>query len=92
MIKQKGTDIGKVGGNYPQGAVMPDTSRARPRGEVPSVQALPTIGESLPYLAMTAGVSMPNPADTSSLPILSPATGNTDTGVGHSGDLGGAGG
>lgn len=90
-MKTKGTDIGKVGGNYPRGAVMPDTSRERPRGEVPPTAALPTMGDQFPWLTAAPSASVPVTQETSTLPIFSPSAGNTDTGVGHSGDLGGAG-
>ncbi|CAB4134428.1 hypothetical protein UFOVP273_60 [uncultured Caudovirales phage] len=35
--------------------------------------------------------AIPVPQNTESLPLLQPTAGYTDTGVGHSGDLGGAG-
>ena len=42
------------------------------------------------YMSATPDAKMPTPADTGSLPILTPSTGYSDTGVSHEGDLGGA--
>lgn len=91
MMKSKATNMGKVGQNSPVGATVGDTSRQRVGGQMPSTEALPTMADQFPWLTAQAGAQMPNPQDTATLPIFSPAAGNTDTGVAHSGDLGGAG-
>lgn len=89
MMKSKATDMGKVGQNHPVGAVIGDTSRQRVGGQIPATASLPT--SPLPWQMGTPSAQMPNPQDTATLPIFSPVAGNTDTGVSHSGDLGGAG-
>lgn len=91
MMKTKATNMGKVGQNSPVGATVGDTSRQRVGGQMPSTEALPTMADQFPWLTAQGNVQMPNPQDSATLPIFSPTTGNTDTGVGHSGDLGGAG-
>ena len=90
-MKTKATQAGKVGGNYPAGAPIGDTSRSRVGGQMPNVAPLPGMGESLPWLTGNASASMPSTQATETLPIFNQVPGNTDTGVGHSGDLGGAG-
>jgi hypothetical protein len=50
-----------------------------------------TPGYNPGYPAGGTAPAIPTPQDTMSLPIFNPIPGNTDTGVGHSGDLGGAG-
>lgn len=84
MIKQKLVTI--------PGATLSGTERSRVGGQMPSVDPLPT-GQVLPYLTGVSAGSNPltNGSDTMGLPIFNPQAGNTDTGVGHSGDLGGAG-
>lgn len=91
MIKTK-ADVGKVGGNFPAGAPLPDTSRTRVGGQMPATDALPTMADQFPWLtAGAANVAPPDSAQaTETLPLFSPVGGNTDTGVAHSGDLGGA--
>jgi len=90
MITTKGTNIGKPGGNSPM--TMPgDTSYQRVGGQIPAVDALPTMADQMPYLTATPSAKVPNTQDSATLPLFSPSAGNTDTGVGHSGDLGGAG-
>jgi hypothetical protein len=91
-MKTKGTEIGKVGGNSPQGATLGDTSRSRVGGTIPSTDALPTMSDVLPYLRATPNAGVVSTQDSQTLPIFNPSAGNTDSGVGHSGDLGGAGG
>ena len=89
MMKTKGTDIGKVGGNSPAGGLIGDTSRSRPTGQMPSVGALPSQPQS--YMLLTPDAQVAGTQETSTLPMFSAASGYTDTGVGHSGDMGGAG-
>lgn len=84
MMKQKLVTI--------PGATLTGTESTRMGGQMPSVAALPST-QVLPYLAGGAAGSNPltNGSDSMGLPMFSPATGNSDSGVGHSGDLGGAG-
>lgn len=91
MMKTKATDIGKVGGNTPVGAQIGDTSRSRVGGQMPPTQALPTMADQQPWLTVGGQAQMPSTQETSTLPMFNATGGNTDTGVGHSGDLGGAG-
>lgn len=86
-------NMGKVGQNSPVGATVGDTSRTRVGGQMPGTAALPTMADQFPWLTATAAASSATDAaqDTQTLPIFSPTAGNTDAGVGHSGDLGGAG-
>lgn len=90
-MKTKATQAGKVGLNSPVGATVGDTSRSRVGGQIPSTAPLPTMSDMLPYLTAAPGVTMPVTQETGTLPMFNASAGNTDTGVGHSGDLGGAG-
>lgn len=73
------------------GGVPTGTEYSRMGGTMPSVASLPK-GQELPYLnGAPAGSSPLGAADTMDMPLFTPQGGNTDTGVGHSGDLGGAG-
>lgn len=90
MMKTKGMDIGKVGGNHPAGAPIGDTSRARVGGTMPGTAALPTMADQQPWLTATPSVNMPNPQETDSLGLFSASAGYTDTGAASSGDVGGA--
>lgn len=59
-------------------------------GQLPSAGAQPTtFNPGYPTTGLVP--PMPNPTDTATLPIFSGTAGYSDTGVGHSGDLGGAG-
>jgi hypothetical protein len=84
MIKQKLVTI--------PGATLTGTESSRVGGQMPSVDAIPST-QTLPYLQGGQAGSNPltNGADSMGLPMFNPSTGNSDTGVGHSGDLGGAG-
>jgi hypothetical protein len=84
MIKEKLVTI--------PGSTVTGTEITRVGGTMPSVAAAQS-GQALPYLNGAPAGSNPltNGSDSMSLPMFSPSTGNTDSGVGHSGDLGGAG-
>jgi hypothetical protein len=63
--------------------------RTPPAGSVPSTPLPTTWNPGYPTSGPTT--QMPNPTDTASLPMFNGTSGNIDSGVGHSGDLGGAG-
>ena len=69
---------------------IPGTERGLLAGSLPASPALPT---SFQPGWPTGGVSptATTPTDSQSLPMFNITQGSTDTGVGHSGDLGGAG-
>ena len=90
MIKTKGTDVGKVGGNHPAGGMITGTEKLRVGGQMPATQPLPTMADQQPWLTVGGDAKMPQTQETGTLPLFSQVGGNTDTGVGHSGDLGGA--
>lgn len=89
-MKTKATQSGKVGQNAPVGAVVGDTSRQRVGGQTPGTAALPTMADQQPWLTAAPAAQMPSPQDAASMTMFSPAGGSVDTGVTHSGDLGGA--
>ena len=77
MIKQKLETI--------PGTTLTGTDRGRPRGQVPSVEAIPTT-QTLPYLQGGQEGSNPltNGSDSMGLPMFNATAGFSDTGaVGH---------
>ena len=90
MIKTKGTDAGKVGDNYPMGATLTGTEKTRVGGQMPATAPLPTMADQQPWLTVGGSANMPSTQDTQTLPLFSVATGNVDSGVSHTGDIGGA--
>jgi len=91
MIKTKGMAAGKTGGNYPAGATLTGTEKTRVGGQMPTTAALPTMSDQPAYMGQAADAKVTVPQDTMTLPMFSEATGFTDTGVSHEGDMGGAG-
>jgi len=92
MIKTKGMEVGKVGGNAPAGSTLTGTEKTRVGGTMPGTAALPTMADQMPYLTATpTSVGRPDAGQTAeSLPLFSASTGFTDTGAQSTGDLGGA--
>ena len=90
MIKTKGTDAGKAGGNYPAGAMLTGTERSRVGGQMPTTAALPTEADQPAYMNQTPNAQVTIPQDSATLPMYNESAGFTDTGVSNTGDLGGA--
>lgn len=80
---------------YAQGAqrvsaAMGDTSKPPVSVKLPSAGALPTAADNRSYMYETPNAHVVAPQDSQSLPMFSTTAGNTDSGVSHQGDLGGA--
>jgi hypothetical protein len=90
MMKTKGTDVGKVGGNHPAGATLTGTEKTRVGGQMPATAPLPTMADMLPHLTATPNAQVVVPQDSTTLPMFNGTQGYTDTGVTNTGDLGGA--
>ena len=65
--------------------------RTPPAGSVPTMNTPTTFNPGYPINSGPASTPPNQTQDSMSLPIFNPSTGNSDSGVGHSGDLGGAG-
>ena len=74
------------------GGIPMNTHIDRVGGTMPATPALPS-GQDLSYLngGMPGSNPLTNSSDSMGLPMYNIATGNSDSGVAHSGDLGGAG-
>ena len=90
MIKTKATDMGKTGGNVPAGETLVGTDRNRVGGQIPATPPVPAQASAFGYLAGAPALAMPNPQDSQTLPMFNESTGFSDTGVSHTGDVGGA--
>lgn len=93
-MKTKAAFMGKVGGNNPApSAPKADdpTAVSRAGGVMPTTVAPPNQYDP-GYPVQGRPSPFPKPAETTLAVFGSPVAGNTDTGVGHTGDLGGAGG
>lgn len=67
-----------------------DTSRKMPSAKLPDAGPLPTAADNRSYMYETPNAHVVTPKDTEALPMFTPTRGNEDTGVSHSGDVGGA--
>lgn len=88
--------MGKVGGNFPApqkaGPDMTATrQRTPPPGSVPSMGSVGGANPGYPVSGPKGSNPLTNGSDSMGLPMFNAGNGNTDTGVGHQGDMGGAG-
>lgn len=84
MIKTKGMEAGKAGGNYPAGATLTGTEKTRVGGQMPPVAPLPS-AHYQPYMYQTPNAHVTVPQDSATLPMFNASTGFSDTGATHTG-------
>lgn len=88
--------MGKPAGNFPApakaaGDMTATRQRTPPPGSVPATGKVTGYNPGYPSTGPAGSNPLTNGSDSMTLPMFNASTGYSDTGVGHTGDMGGAG-